>query len=311
VFFIEKSAFGSATEIIVSNSAGVCMKILPAFGANIRELFLLKNKMPFQILDGFRTPAQLMNNEKSRNILLIPFPNRICDGTYNFEGKTYKLPINKPKEQNAIHGFVWNKHFEITESLLLEHKAIITLQYQYPGDYEGFPFPFRTQLRYTLSENELIIAIHITNTGTSGMPLGIGWHPYYTLQKNINELYLQLPACDMLETDSRMIPTGRKIAFQKFDHLNQIQHMHFDHCLVFKNNAPVFETILRDPVLNHTLRIWQENVFGYMQIYIPPDRNCIALEPMTCAVNAFNNREGLIVLHAGQTTGGSLGVKLC
>ena len=35
--------------------------------------------------------------------LLIPFPNRIENGEYTFEGKTYTLPIDEHERHNAIH----------------------------------------------------------------------------------------------------------------------------------------------------------------------------------------------------------------
>src|SRR5438034_969248 len=37
--------------------------------------------------------------------ILFPFPNRIRDGRYSWDGKSYQLPLNDPTRLNAIHGF--------------------------------------------------------------------------------------------------------------------------------------------------------------------------------------------------------------
>ena len=36
--------------------------------------------------------------------------------------------------------------------------------------------------------------------------------------------------------------------------------------------------------------------FPYFQVFTPPHRESVALEPMSCNVDAFNNRQGLIAL---------------
>jgi aldose 1-epimerase len=310
MFQIEKQFFGEAREIILKSSSGVSLTCVPDFGANIRELFLLKNNHPIQVLDGFKTFEQLQQNEKSRGIFLIPFPNRIKDGKYSFEGKEYPLTITKPKEQNAIHGFLWNRKFELTESVLQENSATIELQHHYHGDYAGFLFPFLTDLILNLTASELKITVAITNTGKTNMPLGIGWHPYFSFQKNVNDLLLQIPASDILETDERMIPTGNRKIYNEFQELQKIENNLFDTCFKFLQAEKTYETKIFDAVTNTTIILWQEITFPYLQIYIPPERNSIAVEPMTCPANAFNSKENLLTLKPNEKFEGSFGVRV-
>jgi len=308
MFQIEKNIFGEAEELIIKSSSGALLKCVPAFGANIRELFFIKAGRPVQILDGFQTFGQLQNNEKSKSIFLIPFPNRVRDGKYFFEGKEHQLPINKPEENNAIHGFIWNRKFEITETLLNENSAIIKLQYQYVGDIEGFPFPFLIELEFQLDESELKITVLATNTGYSNMPFGIGWHPYFTFKQAVDNLSLKIPACNILEADERMIPTGNRKALDEFVQLQKIESTSFDTCFEFSGNDKIFESIVSDS--ESIITLWQENIFRYLQVYIPPGRNSIALEPMTCHANAFNSAENLITLKPNEKFAGSFGVKI-
>jgi aldose 1-epimerase len=60
-----------------------------------------------------------------------------------------------------------------------------------------------------------------------------------------------------------------------------------------------------------TLHYWQETGAGkynFLQVFIPPLRHCVALEPMTCAPDAFNNGMGLARLEPGEMLKGSFGV---
>jgi aldose 1-epimerase len=50
--------------------------------------------------------------------------------------------------------------------------------------------------------------------------------------------------------------------------------------------------------------------YNFLQVYTPPHRNTIAIEPMTCLADAFNNKKGLIILKPSETASFSFGVKL-
>ena len=82
--------------------------IIPARGGNILELILRGRS----IIQGNPTPESLEKNKGSRGIKLIPFPNRIKDGKYHFNGE-HQLPINFPKQNHAIHGFLYGKEMKV------------------------------------------------------------------------------------------------------------------------------------------------------------------------------------------------------
>ncbi|MCB0643138.1 MAG: hypothetical protein KDC44_15925, partial [Phaeodactylibacter sp.] len=50
--------------------------------------------------------------------------------------------------------------------------------------------------------------------------------------------------------------------------------------------------------------------YNFLQVFTPDHRQSIAIEPMTCNVDAFNNREGLIVLKPGEAHAASFGLRL-
>ena len=141
------------------------------------------------------------------------------------------------------------------------------------------------------------------------MPFGIGWHPYFTLQKQADELQLQLPACNHLRVDERLIPTGNREPFREFQTFHSIGSRSFDDAFECTSNAGYFETKLRDPQTGGIITLQQNAVFKYLQVYTPLERSSIALEPMTCPANAFNSGEGLITLKSGESFEGQISLK--
>lgn len=305
MFEIRQETFGSFEKIILK-SATREVAFVPAFGANILSL-QFQGK---EILWGFENEEQLIVNDKSRNILLAPFPNRVQAGCYFFEGNHYQLPITKPKENNAIHGFVWNKKFELVSKEITSDFSSATLRYIYDGSEAGYPFPFELTLLYTLYKNSFNLNFSVENTGNSNMPFGFGWHPYFSFGNNIEEWQLQLPKCNMLQTNEQLIPNGERRNFSAFQNPEKIGDTTFDTAFELNGKENFFETRLFSSVQNEILSVKQSRTFKYLQVYIPPQRNSIAIEPMTCPANAFNSGEGLIILSPQKSSSGSISVTL-
>lgn len=296
MFTIIKKPFGSFAAFSITNtSTKEEVSFVPQFGANLLSLQLQKNGLLHELLDGFTSEEQLKQNEKSRSIHLAPFPNRIEDGKYIFEDTLYQFPINKPKENNAIHGFVWNKPFAEMAQTISKDFAAITLKHDYNGNERGYPFLFSVTIEYRLSPHQLSVIIIIENTGNTNMPLGYGWHPYFTLQATVNDLQLQLPSAYLLETNERLIPTGKKTSYESFKTLQPINNGVFDTAFELANTH-WNKTLLYYEKENYGIEINQSPSLKYLQVYIPEHRKSIAIEPMSCAANAFNTLEDLVVL---------------
>ena len=56
-----------------------------------------------ELLDGYGADEL---STSGRGQVLLPWPNRIEDGSYEFDGRRHQLPINDVDEQDAIHGLV-------------------------------------------------------------------------------------------------------------------------------------------------------------------------------------------------------------
>src|SRR5262249_62337908 len=56
------------------------------------------------VLDGYRADEM---SRSGRGQVLIPWPNRLEDGSYEFAGRRHQAPIDDPAVNDAIHGLAW------------------------------------------------------------------------------------------------------------------------------------------------------------------------------------------------------------
>jgi aldose 1-epimerase len=284
-------------------------------GAYLHELVLNKNGRNHSLLDGYKSEeefaTQRLKNFKGSK--LFPFPNRINQAQYTFEGKNYSLEKNFPQENNAIHGLVLETNFTVKNELANEAEARLELTYRSEGDSRGYPFRYELSITYTLSPTGFSCTTKAINTSDTEMPVGDGWHPYFKTGIQLNDLFLQLPSDEILETDEKLIPTGKLIKSDQFLKSSQVGSHLFDTCYKVKGENKIVETELYDKAKDLRIILWQEtgkDKYNYLQIYIPPQRDTIALEPMTCAPDAFNNSMGLIILKPGEVKEFTFGVRV-
>ncbi len=311
MFSIRNEPFGPFEKYILQNlHTGEYASIIPDFGGNVNELVLKKKEKLYSVLDGNKTAKELIKDEAYKGAHLIPFSGRIKDGMYIFQGKPYQLPINETSRNNALHGFLNDKPFSIAGITENKDDVSLKLAYSYESQINGYPFPFHLLLIYTISGSGLKIGIEVKNTGASPMPFACGWHPYFTFHEPVDELHLQVPGSGIVALNEHLIPTGEMIPPNHFTTMERIGSARLDTCFLLKDNGKA-ETLLHSVEKDITIHVWQESgngQFRYMQVYIPPHRRSIAIEPVTSQPNAFNNRNGLVTLQPAEAFRGSYGV---
>ncbi len=311
---VKKNNNGLKILLLINKSTGESVSIVPDFGANVNALILKKHNVNHSILEGNLSRGEFEGKNIFRGANLIPFPNRIQEGRYSFQDEQYQLEKNYPEEGNACHGFIYDKTFEIIDQKIQKDFCEIVLGYNYDGELPGYPFPFRVKLFYTLnSTSDFIRRTIIENTGPGPMPIGNGWHPFFKLCDHVNGLMLKLPKASELIPMTANIPNIEKDRENFPEIYFRIQNNELDSCYYLTEDTTLHYTIIYDESENIGLELWQEagpGKYNYLQIYTPPDRRSIALEPMSCNVNAFNNQEGLVVLKTGEKFDARFGIKL-
>ena len=314
MFKVEKKPFGKFTKLkLLNTKTGEFVAIVPAFGANINELVLNKNGKSFSVIEGDENYEKLIKDRWFKGAKLIPFPNRINDGVYLFQRRKYHLPINFPSQNHAIHGLIYNKVFDIERVSERKKSVNVVLKYVYDKEITGYPFCFEVKIYYTLTPKGFECRTVLRNISKEKIPVGDGWHPYFRTGNKIDDLCLKLPSKRRIKVNKRMIPTGEKVLFDRFSVLRKIKNYKFDTGFALPKKEGIASTKLYDEKKNITIIVWQQTgkmKYNYLQVFISPLRNSIAIEPMTCYANAFNNKEGLIILAPNQQFKASYGVSI-
>ncbi len=306
MFQYHYESFGSLTQLYVSSADGSqSMSILPSVGACLRQLVLDR----VELLDGDQTDAEALANRWSKGRLLFPFPNRLRDGQYEWNGQQYQFPVNDMAAGNALHGMCLDKPFVVESIQLTAEEGTVTCVWHYGGDIASYPFPADFRVTYTLRKGSLQVTLACLNTGEQPIPVGMGWHPYFAPGGRADDYTCQLPILQIIGVDDRMLPTGERHDYPQFAVGKALGDAMIDNCFWLADTSSRAVTMLEGS--NGCIEYWQETgegKFPFMQLFIPPDRQSVAIEPMSCNVDAFNNLEGLIVLHAGQLAEASCGL---
>jgi aldose 1-epimerase len=296
VYQISSHEFGPYTRhTIESKSLGHGFSVVPEAGANVLDIWFDGQS----ILDGFTTPDELASGKWGKSTLLFPFPNRLLDGRFEYEGKTYQWPINNADTRNAIHGFIRDERFEVVTTQVSGTQSSMTLGVDYDGHHEFYPFACRLEITFTITnDRQFWVSVYVENRSEVALPFGFGWHPYFRLTPSANDHALRLPNGPRVEIDDRMIPTGRVADQSGFQQIERIDNQFVDNC--FRVTDAEYEVHLRGGDRHLTVTCDRAN-WPFFQVFTPPHRTSVALEPMTCNVNALNNGDGLRLLAAGQS----------
>ncbi len=277
--------------------------LVPELGAVLTDLYF--GGKP--VIDGYKKAAELKSLAWAKSALLAPFPNRLKDGVYKFEGESYQFPINEKNTDTAIHGFAMAKKMKVETWSCEENEATVICVYKDSGRRKAYPFPHHFRVCYQMKQNAFSIKMSFKNTGKTPLPVGLGWHPYFQLGKDIDAHKLKLPKDFLLkkiEIDDQMIPTGKQTSFLDFQRSTNIGDAVLDNCfLIQKNNPKATRFEIQLSYEKQKLTYWQKLNEGhdYVQLFTPPNRNSLAIEPMSCNIDAFNNGNGLTVLQPEET----------
>src|SRR5947208_13016883 len=124
-----------------------------------------------------------------RGQVLIPWPNRLEAGSYDFGGATHQLPLTEPEAHNAIHGLVRWVPWAVVER---DEDRVVLGYSLYPQP--GYPFSVELRIEYAVSDTGLRVTTSATNVGPRACPYGSGAHPYLTLgTPSVDTLVLHAP----------------------------------------------------------------------------------------------------------------------
>jgi len=240
------------------------------------------------------------DNEGMMGDVLFPFPGRVKDSKYEFNGKSYELDGAFKKDGHSIHGFVTDKEWAVEEttdnSVRLSYK-ITKKEYE----KNGYPFSVKIEIVYSLDEKGMKVETKITNTGEEKAPFGLGFHPYFTAGTDkVDNISLKINAKKLVEFDDTLLPTGKMIELHggelDYNQEKQIGDNIIDNCFTeLGYNDGICKTEISAGETKNI--IWQDEGFDFLQMYSADTigdkfmRAGFAIEPQTCTGFAFNKHE--------------------
>jgi len=288
---------GEQRAIVVEVGGG-----LRAYAAGGREL-----------IDGYGESEMA---DTGRGQTLIPWPNRLRDGRYEFAGERQQVALTEPERSNAIHGLVrW-----ASWTVALRERALVRLEHRLHPQ-EGYPFELALALHYELDDDGLTVRLGATNLGASACPFGAGAHPYVSVgAERIDACTLTAPGGRWMRTDERAIPVscepveGTEYDFRAPRQLGATS-LDTGYAALERDEDGRARVRLSAPDGARAVTVWQDESYPYLMLFTGDSiaqprrrRRSLGVEPMTCAPNAFQSGAGLITLQPGEAFEGAWGI---
>jgi aldose 1-epimerase len=245
--------------------------------------------------------------------VLAPWPNRIRDGRYAWDGHTYQVALTEPVHDNAIHGLVrW-----VPWTATPVSESAVTLSYLLPP-HPGYPWAVELTTTWSLGPDGLRASHTATNHSGTPAPFGLGAHPYLQLPGvPVDDLVLTVPGERVLLTDRRGLPIGASpVAGTDLDFTTgrRLGPVRLDTAF---GPAPDGGSAVRMSTVDGSvaLTVWADGSFRWWQVFTsdglgpPRTRRSAAVEPMTCPPDAYRSRRDLVTLEPGQTWRGEWGIR--
>jgi aldose 1-epimerase len=202
---------------------------------------------------------------------MAPWTNRLDAGRIAVGGVEHRMPITRPQENTALHGFVRDLAWQVEQAG--PRAATLSCTVAHP------PFTCRFALEIALTEAGLSIAAALTNTGAAPTPMGFGWHPWFARPPGTR---LSFRATTVFGRDSRNLVIGPRpsAGLEGADRALDGLDTHF----------AGWDGIAR--VTHPDGFAWRLTATGAwrgnLQVYAPPGTGVFCVEPVTHAPDAVN-----------------------
>jgi aldose 1-epimerase len=293
---------GEQYEIISGSRRAVVTEV----GATLRS-FSVDGR---DVVRGFGVDEM---SKAGRGQNLIPWPNRIRDGRYSFNGVSQQLALSEPARHNASHGLARYMPWVLVakEMDAVSNRVRIHPQPGWPGTLEA-------TITHQVGEAGLMVTVQATNAGSTELPFGYGAHPYLTVgESTVDEVALTVPARSYLEVDDeRLLPLKvSPVAGTTYD-LREgrvLGSMSLDTAMTDLARDSDGRWRVRLLLRDRYAELWGDEMMRWAQVFTGgPNRDwSIAVEPMTCGPDSFNagpTHADMMVLAPGETFVGRWGI---
>jgi aldose 1-epimerase len=313
----EKSLYSAETvqtdgkNVVVLKRGGQSsleVKICPDAGANLFSMVYEGN----ELIAGPENMAEFDGGALGTPVL-YPAPNRVADGKFSFEGRSFDWGHNN--KDRFLHALVRDVPWNFQVGSASENGVSVECWIDFaPGTelYGKFGFEHRLSLIYSLDEQGVMVRYRVQNRDERTLPFGFALHPYFNFLGSRESAILCAPAQAHMEAIDLM-PTGK---------LEPLEGAAFD----ITEPTPVPELVLDDVYWGMRpeqpawieyrdagirLELASSAEFTHLVVYIQPQNNFFCVENQTCSTDAHNlharglvKESNLLLAGAGETSEG-------
>lgn len=225
---------------------------------------------------------------------LVPWSNRISQGGFEHEGRSYQIHANRSDEHYPIHGDGWLQPWQLAEQT--EDRIKLALESR---RFDGTPYHYRSTETFLLLPEGLQIDLTVTHLGNNTLPYGLGLHPYFVRNAQTR---LQFKAEGVWLSGEDLIPEEHTTHFPPgwdYNNAGTLEGPMIDNCFSGWNGKATIDY----PDRGLTLTMVMPDCNGYTLLYRPPGRDFFCLEPITHPIDAFHmpQQPGLAYLGHGDS----------
>ena len=301
--------------VVISEPGGSTASIAAELGFNCFEFKSVSASGTVDVIDSEPGFADGDKRPSANGIpLLFPFPNRIRDGRFSWDGQDYQLTAENARHDgdgNAIHGFCLDRPWRIVKQSEDSVTGEFQLSVDAPDRKELWPADFIIQVSYTVDGPALRSTIRVTNPDSKPLPWGFGTHAYFKLplgaDSDPKHCLIQANASKQWPLTG-CLPTGSPGPVAENADLRDGAYydvLKLDDVLAGLPDSPSIETKVLDEAAGLQMTQRFDSNFRELVVYTPPWTKAICMEPYTCVTDAINLQSmgidaGWRVLEPGQ-----------
>lgn len=273
-------------DVVTLTAGDTIARCVPAAGCNVFSI----------VSDGveyFRTPDKLADlpGFGHGNPVIYPMPNRVRDGKFVYDGKTYEFPPNNGP--NFLHGLVHSVPWKITGLDADGRAAVLRCAYDFAEGTEAlrlFPFPHVVRLEIRVAEGSVRWTYTVDNSaGEAPVPYGMCFHPYFLYQGARANTYLQVPATHLMES-VELLPTGELLELEgtKYDAREPVSVEGLVLDDVYYGMRPDAPAVIDFREAGRRVELYASEDFSHLVVYTPEGQPFLCVENQTCSTDAHN-----------------------
>jgi aldose 1-epimerase len=290
------------SPVLTLRKGALALELAPQAGGSVSRFSLERAGRRIELFRPMPHSAIAARDALSSSCYpLVPLSNRVENGLYSFQGRSFSMEPNMPPHPHPLHGHGWRSVWNVVD----RSETSLTLRFDYQGD--DWPSRYSATQHIELSDDRLSMTIALENSGSVSMPGGIGFHPFFpcseqtSLTTELLNVWLVRKDC----TPDQRVPVPERWDFRQGRRLDGLD---LDHC--FGGWSGHGTVRFSDSGIE--LSIEGDTVFSHAVIYAPLGQPFFCFEPVSHANFALNLVErgvtdiGYRVLEPGETLKGQV-----